>query len=198
MLTKWTRAIAVAALTMLASHVAAQDADKVDRLNVPGPITFQNKSYSLAWSSKPSADYTKQEYVPAGQSVETFKDMFLVEAVTGSITPAQSASAQIDFLKQRKATDPVVNYAILHNEKTGNIVVDFVLSDLQADPVVVEWNAYRYAPLKGGKGVALYGISRRAYGEADAKAMLQNLTKIRDADLNPLALMDVPPISVKD
>ncbi|GHD24337.1 hypothetical protein ACFOEZ_10205 [Tianweitania populi] len=124
--------------------------------------------------------------------------MFLVEAVTGSITPAQSASAQIDFLKQRKTTDPVVNYAILHNEKTGNIVLDFVLSDLQADPVVVKWNAYRYVPLKSGKGVALYGISRRAYGEADAKAMLQNLTKIRDADVDALAVMDVPPISVKD
>ncbi|GHD24342.1 hypothetical protein ACFOEZ_10200 [Tianweitania populi] len=66
MLTRLTRAILVAALTMLASHVAAQDADKVDRLNVPGPITFQNKSYSLAWSSEPSENYIKQEYVPAG------------------------------------------------------------------------------------------------------------------------------------
>ncbi|MBS9721952.1 hypothetical protein JYU29_14770 [Tianweitania sp. BSSL-BM11] len=192
------RATLVVAVTLLANQSLAQDADTEDRLGVPGPIQFQNTAFALAWSSKPTNNTYKQEYVPAGQSVESFEDMFLVEAVTGSLTPAEAATAQIDFLKQRKATDPVVNYAILHNEKTGNIVLDFVLSDLQADPVIVEWNAYRYAPLKNDGGVALYGMSRRAYGEADAKAMLRGLKAIRDADLEPLALFDVPVISVED
>jgi len=42
--------------------------------------------------------------------------------------------------------------------------------------LVVEWNAYRYVPLKGGKpGVVLHGISRRAYGEGDAKKFLTSL-----------------------
>lgn len=190
--------MAVAALMMVSGVSLAQSADADDRLGVPGPITFQGKSYALAWSSQPSDNYTKQEYVPDGQTVETYKDMFLIEAVTGALRPADAASAQVEMLKQRKAADPVVNYSILQNQETGNVVLDFVLSDLQADPVVVEWNAYRYSPLKDGKGVALYGISRRAYGEADAKAMLQGLAKIRDADLSPLALFDVPPVSIKN
>ena len=189
--------VLIVALTMLANPSWAQVADKVDRLGVAGPLTFKNQSYSLAWSSKPSDTYTKQEYVPEGQSVESFRDMILVEALAGSSTPADLARAQVDML-ERKSFDYIVNYAIFINDKTGEIVLDFVLSDYQADPVVLEWNAYRYFPLKDNKGSALYGISRRAYGEADTKAMLSGLKKIRDDNLNPFVASKAPVITIKD
>lgn len=198
MATRLIRAIAVAALMVLAGPALAQSADAVDRLGVPGPIKFAGTVFSLAWSSQPSETYYKQEYVPTGQRVEAFKDMFLVEVAAGSMRPADAAAAQMRMLDQRKGSDPVVNYSILHNEKTDNVLLDFVLSDLEADPVVVEWNAYRYVPLKGGQGVALYGVSRRAYGEADAKAMLQGLAKVRDATLDQLASFDVPAVDIRN
>ena len=60
-------AAALVALSFSAGPVLAQDV--TDYLGVPGPIAFDGTDYLLSWSSQPNAQYTKQEYVPAGQAV---------------------------------------------------------------------------------------------------------------------------------
>lgn len=159
-------AATIAVLTLFPS--AAQS----DLLGVPGPISFQGKDYALAWTSQPSAGYVKQEYVPDGQDVELYQDMILAEAVSGELTPMDAAAAQIQSLEARGGSDPVLNYDLIQNEATGEVLLDFLISDLSADPVVVEWNAYRYRALDAGAGVALIGISRRSYGEDGATSFM--------------------------
>lgn len=194
MIARMKHTLAAAAMMLLALPALAQSTE--DRLGVPGPVLFQNKSYELKWSSQPSPTYYKQEYVPADQAVETFTDMFLIEALTQPMRAIDSASAQIRMLNGRKGTDPVVNYNIFRNEKTGEVLLDFLISDMKANPIVVEWNAYRYAPRQGGDGVVLYAVSRRGYGEADAKALLQGLKSWRVGIINALASFKAPPVTV--
>jgi hypothetical protein len=165
-----------------------------DLLGLPGPINFQDRAFELAWSSQPSETYVKHEYVPAGQSVETFEDMFLVEAVAGPLTPIEAARSQVQSLEARRGTDPVLNYELLENEGTGEVMLDFLTSDLSAEPIV-EWNAYRYVPLDDG-GVGLFAISRRGYGEEGAKAFLQGLGTTRSESIAALAAYAVPPITL--
>jgi len=189
--------LATLALTaMFAGSAMAQSGGASDLLGVPGPIDFGGETYLLSWSSQPSEGYFKQEYVPRGQAVETYTEMFLIEAVLGSIRPVDAAGAQVEGLQQRKEADPVVNYDILHNEATGEVLVDFVLSDLSADPIFVEWNAYRYVPLEGADGLVLYGISRRGYGEDGARALLQGLAAIRSDAIDELGQADLPAVAV--
>lgn len=187
-------AIAAAAILLIVPALA-QSAE--DRLGVPGPVTFQNKSYDLQWSSQPSETYVKQEYVPAGQAVEASTDMFLIEVVTKPIRPIDAASSQIQMLNGRKGSDPVVNYDIVQNEKTGEVLLDFLISDMQANPIIVEWNAYRYVPRKDGDGVVLYAVTRRGYGEPDAKALLQGLKSWRSGVINALASFRAPPATIR-
>jgi hypothetical protein len=187
MITLGAAAVALAALT----PSLAQS----DMLGVPGPLTFENESYALAWSSKASEGYVKQEYVPQGQAVESFEDMILVEAVSGALSPMDAAGAQIRMLEGRKGSDPVVNHDVIQNEATGEVLLDFVLSDLSADPVVVEWSAYRYQPLKDGDGVALMGISRRGYGQDGATEFMSGLGPMRSAAIAALASFPFPAVS---
>jgi hypothetical protein len=99
------------------------------------------------------------------------------------------------MLNKRKSTDPTVNFAVAKNPKNGEIILDFVLG--AQDPKgedVVEWNAYRYAALrgKGGEsGVLLFGISRRAYGD-DTTNFLRRLKSARPAEVNALATYPLP------
>ena len=61
--------LSFAALPILAAGGIHTDSGRTaikDYLHVPGPVVFDKSSYSLAWSSHPSAIYYKQEYVPAG------------------------------------------------------------------------------------------------------------------------------------
>jgi hypothetical protein len=164
-----------------------------EMLGVPGPIRFQDTDFALAWSSRPFPNYTKQEYVPAGEQPEHFNQMFMIEADTQA-SPQAAAAAQVDMLKQRKGSDPVVNYDLIRNDATGEIILDFLMSDSSGGEVIVEWNAYRYAPLARGGGVALYAISRRGYGDG-ARDFLKALKQNRHPAINALAGFDAPKLT---
>ena len=184
-----------AVLLVMASIGGAALADPaaIDHLSVPGPIAFDGESYALSWTSHPTPDYYLQEYLPAGQTSEHFERMVLVNAAFGDVDAKGAASAKIDDLNQRKATDPLVNFAVVENAKTGEIILDFIVSAEDAEGGdIVEWNAYRYASMKGARtGVLLFGISRRAYGD-DATDFLRGLKAARIALIAALAEYALP------
>jgi hypothetical protein len=164
-----------------------------DMLGAPGPITFQDTQFALAWSANPSAGYFKQEYLPAGQKLERYNQMFMVEA-SRSGTPEGAAAAKLAMLKKRKGSDPAVNWDIIRNNVTGEIILEFILSDLRAE--FVEWNACRYARLGKSGGVALYAISRRGYGEKGREFLIA-LKQSRPLAIKALAAFDAPVLQPK-
>jgi len=183
---------------LVAAPVRADDV--IERLSVPGPITLGGETYRLAWSSHPSPDYYKQEYMPAGQSLEHFEQMLLIEALVGYGTVEAAVRGKVATLNRRKASDPLVNFALLKNPKTGEAILDFVLGAAGAKGEdVVEWNAYRYAVLKArdgsAGGVLLIGISRRAYGDASTE-FLRALKSARPTMIDGLAKFPLPVVRV--
>ena len=191
-----------AASLLFAALIAGSSgaADIVERLSVPGPISFNGESYRLSWSSHPAANYYKQEYLPAGETSEHYRSMVLLEAIQGADVQ-RVVSAKVDWLNRRKASDPTVNFAIARNPTTGEVILDFILSaDAPKTEPIVEWNAYRYAALNsaGGKpGVLLLGLSRRAYGDASAE-FLRALKSARPPMIDALAKHPLPVVQPKD
>jgi hypothetical protein len=100
----------------------------------------------------------------------------------------------VDGLKQRQANDPVVNFAMIENEATGEVILDFLLSDSSSGTVIVEWNAYRYVPIKDG--VAMFGISRRGYDDG-ASDLLKGLKSWRMGTIQALAELELPKVVVE-
>lgn len=178
------------AAALMCGPVLAQTAPQ-DHLGFAGPVSFRGQDFVFAWSSRPSDTYAKHEYLPQGQDANSYTDMFLIEAVAGALTPSEAAAAQAQLLEARRAEDPVANFEIIRNEASGEVLLDFVISDLSADPILVEWNAYRYTGLAAG-GVALFGVSRRGYGEDGARSLLETLGGLRQDDINALATHDLP------
>jgi hypothetical protein len=175
---------------MLGNVGAAHSEGVVERLSVPESIEFDGESYRLSWSSHPRPHYYKQEYLPSGQTSESFQRMILIEVTAREVNVKDVVAAQINMLNKRKLTDPTVNFAILQNSKNNEIILDFILSaqDSKGEDIV-EWNAYRYTALKGKGGVSgvlLFGISRRGYGD-DVTNFLRRLKSVRPAEINALA-----------
>lgn len=185
-----------AVLILCAAPAWAQSDDKTERLGVPGPISFEGQDYALAWTSHPSADYFKQEYLPAGQTPENYTHMFILEVLTSGTTPKDAAGSQIASLDKRKASDPLVFYDAIVNEASGDVILDFLVSAAGKDgKLIVEWNGYRYSPHKGAKpGIVLYAISRRAYGD-DAKAFVTALKDWRTKTVSELASFKAPAVT---
>jgi hypothetical protein len=194
-----TRRSAVAGMAIAGLiPAAALAAEVVDRLGVPGPIDFDGTSYALAWSSHPSPAYYKQEYLPPGQGPASYASMVMVELITGGASVASAVAGQTRMLNARKATDPLVNFSLLQNQKTGEVVLDFIMSGGTSQRIV-EWNAYRYAPYRtsGSEGgVLLFAISHRAYGDDDARAFLRDLKDKRPATIGALARLPLPAVKL--
>ena len=187
-----SKKIAAAAFTLM---MAAPAFAQTDMVGVPGPISFQGQNFALAWTANPSQNYFKQEYLPKGQKVESFDDMMIVEALSGAVTPEQAANMQMQGLAERKKTDPVVNYSAMKGDN-GEVLLDFIVSDMQASPIVIEWNAYRYVPLKQGQGIALFAITRRAYGQEKGRQFLKDLASQRTKDIQALAAQKFPAVRI--
>jgi hypothetical protein len=193
----WLR-LRIAAAGLCAALVLAGPAlaQVTDYLGLPGPIMLGKDSFELAWSSRPSEHYIKQEYVPGGQEAESYQQMLLVETVTGGIGVMEAVGAQVRMLEERKASDPLVNMEVIRNEQTGEAILDFIVSSKdQQGGYTVEWNAYRFAShtdAQGQEGVMLFGISHRAYGNANAQSFMQELSALRADQVALLAQAPLP------
>lgn len=184
-----------AAAVIVSLALAAPALAQSEALGIPGPILFEETAFELAWTSHPVGTYYKQEYVPAGETVERYSQMFMIDVLTEGQTPEGAAAAMIAGLDQRKATDLSVNYDLIENKATGELILDFLLSDASSGTVVVEWNAYRYVPY--GDGLALYAISRRGYGD-EATPFVSSLGDWRQSAIEALATMELPEIVLAD
>ena len=189
----------LAAAAIVSIGLAGSTVAQEEMLGIPGPISFEGTDFELAWTSHPSPTYYKQEYVPDGEAVESYIQMFMVDVLTDGQTPESAAAAMIAGLDERKANgDPVVNYDMISNEETGELILDFLLSDTSSGNIIVEWNAYRYSPSADGTGLTLFAISRRGYSEEGATEFLGALTSWRQTTIQELAVMELPPITLAD
>lgn len=182
------------ALIFLAGSALAQSGKPIDFLGVPGPLEFGGTQYHLAWSSRPSPDYIKQEYVPQGQKPEAFSEMIMLELLITGTGLDKVVKSQTNMLDQRKSSDPVVNYQLFRHSGNNQVILDFLMSDEGSGTRIVEWNAYRYIPITMGDGrnaVFLFAISRRHYGD-DPHDFLIALKAKRRAEIDALAAHPVP------
>lgn len=163
-------------------------------------ISFQKKMYHLSWSSHPTASYYKQEYLPKGDSVNDFKTMLLLEVATGTSNLKDVVAAKIAELDAIKQRNPMAQYESFSNTKTGEFMLDFLITANTPDGgiSIIERNVYRYKTFtdkKGTTGIVLFGVSERSYG-SETHAFLQKLKKEKNVLVNAVATMAWPGVKL--
>src|SRR6185503_15336164 len=131
----------------------------VDKLGITGPVKFDNKAYNLSWSSHPSPNYYKQEYMQAGEDVNKYKSMVMVEAAKGPVTPKAAMDSKIAELKEMGFSNPFISYENFSLADKGEYILDFVVTQNSADnksAIIAERNVYRYRSLPNNGGVMLF------------------------------------------
>ena len=170
-------------------------------MSVPGPIKFDNVEYNLTWSSHPSSNYFKQEYIAKSDSVQKFRKMLMLDFVEGSFKAKDVIALKISELDKLKKSNPAISYEVIENKGTGEYMLDFLLSENTPDGRylnIVERNVYRYKKIKdknGHVGVLLFGVSVRSYGD-DIIGFLTALKINRDDLINAVGQFDIPEITI--
>ena len=157
-------------------------------------LNFQGVEYQLGWSAHNSVQCI-QEYFPKGEKPETFKKMFTINVfVADGVTPELAAQAKCIELDNRKKKDNCCHYKKFENKKSGEYIIDFLVSDGEQgkEPTVVEFNLYRYKSIKvnGKNALQLIFYSRRAYN-SDVYNLLSKLSDIRPEAIKQMVDTDV-------
>jgi len=164
-------------------------------------ISLSNTVYKLAWSSHPNAVYYKHEYLTAGEKPESFKTMVMIDVIVKDLPIKKVVDLKESELQERKKTDKVCNYQIMNNSKTGEYMIDFLMSSGKGDNLdIVEWNVYRYKSIVDSKGnpiILLFAMSKRAYGN-DINTFLNGLKSNRTDWINLIGNYKLPMIELKD
>ena len=174
----------------------------VDRLGVPGPLSFDNTSYSLSWSAHPTSAYYKQEYLPKGADPSEFKTMLMVEVATGPVTAKEAMEAKVLELKRLGAGNPFISYQSSYDKLKDEYLLDFVITKNSADgmaAIIAERNIYRYRNLPHSSaktGIQLYALSTRAYGN-ETKNFLAALKTNRSVLVDKFRNNSFPPITAR-
>jgi len=201
MLNNVKKNIIIAATFFISLASMAQNKKSVtDYLAVPGPIQFDNKTYLLNWSSKPAANFYKQEYLVKNDIAGKFKTMLLLDVVTGAQEIKDVVANKVAELKKMKESNPVVNYEMISNPATGEYILDFLLTanDANGNMAIAERNIYRYKTFtgkSGQKGVLLFGVSTRSYGAA-ITPFIAGLKSTRKDLINKVAQFKMPEITL--
>ena len=100
-----------------------------------------------------------------------------------------------------KETNPIINYEIIHNPKTDEYILDFLLTANAADGSIsiLERNVYRYKSFidkAGNKSAMLFGVSVRAYGASAANQFLISLKSNRKDLINKVSQYKIPSIKI--
>ncbi len=135
--------------------------------SVGNPIKYCGTKFSLVWSAHPQDIYYVQEYLPKGETLEHYNQMFTVSVIFWDRTPEEAVKAKVAELEQRKKTDPVTNYIAAQNDK-GEYILEFIVSDGsdgKLDLVEVDVHYYRQMTINGRKASVLSFYSCRAYGD---------------------------------
>lgn len=139
----------------------------VEYFNVGNPLKYCGTDFYLKWSANPQDGYFVQEYLPKGESLDHFNEMFTVNVVFMNLSPQQAIQAKIHELETRKKTDPVVNYKV-SSKDNGEKILEFIVSQGEGGFLnVVEVNVYHYKQISinGHKALVLSFYSGRAYGD---------------------------------
>lgn len=144
------------------------------------PIKYCGTEYSLVWSAHPQENYYIQEYLPKGESLEHYNQMFTVSVIFWDRTPLDAVQAKIAELEQRKNTDPVTNYMVAENN--GEYILEFIVSDSsdgEMNTVEVDVHYYKQMTISGRSASVLSFLSCRAYGD-DIMQFIQSIPEKRN------------------
>jgi len=188
-------------LTTILMSFTTFNNDPIDRIGVPGPLTFNKTIFSLSWTDKPNDTYYIQEYLPTGEKSESFNQMLTLHLFNTETKVKDAVKQKTKELDNRKKTDPTCNYQVTESPDGKEFMVDFLLGESKGDKMtIIEFNIYHYKQVDLGdkkKGILVYAYTKRAYGD-DITPFLKNLRSDRIELLNAMIGSEMPTVRLSE
>lgn len=172
----------------------------VERIGAKGPYKFNKTKFELKWTAQPNENYYVQEYLPKGESLESFNQMLTCNLFVTDLPIEKAVQQKIKELKKRQKTDSSCKFLVTESPDGKEFIVDFLMGESKDGLMsVVEFNVYRYKQVKIDKnknGLLVFAYSKRSYGE-DITPFYSSLKTDRAKHLNEMISFELPKIKLK-
>jgi hypothetical protein len=119
-------------------------------------VSFDGQTLVLAARGENAGEQV-MEFIPAGETLETWSRLASVRVYDKSFDPKALAGG---LVKQVKKAFPRAPCALVENAEAGAVIVDFVI--IPADGSLAEFNIFKYWRMPDGQVVAeQYAVRRR-------------------------------------
>ncbi len=148
-------------------------------------IVFDGETFIFAWDGA-SETVKIKEFLPAGQTFDRWTRLVAINEYPNIDDPREFAQVMLNTLKQH---NPKAGAQLQANDKTGEVVLDFVT--WPEDKSYVEFDAFKFHRMEGG-GIIGEQFAQRAYSAEDQIKLLDNLAELKKRVLPELAERGLP------
>lgn len=134
-------------------------------------VQFDGEKLGLAWQADNDGD-TIKEFIPAGENLDTWKKLAAVREFPKVGDAREFAELMVQKLREDSPDAP---NTITKNDKTGEVVLDFVA--WPKDKSFVEFNVWKFRPRPQG-GIFAEQFAVRDY--KDPEGFVKNLKNVRE------------------
>ncbi|RRQ46517.1 hypothetical protein [Chryseobacterium sp. SC28] len=179
---------------------AAAPAAVIDRLNIPGPLTFNNNEYLLTWSKQNSPTWAQQQYIMRDDDFNNYKELINISYFDKEIPLETAVKQKVEYVEKRKeATKDKYSFVNVTESPDGKeIVVDYLVTVVSKDAEpYAEYNMDRFKSYDAGgkKSFVIFSFSKRIAG--DLKYATKALSKQRNQLMEAIITTPVPPVTYK-
>ena len=177
---------------------AATPVEVIDRLNIPGPLTFNENEFILALSKQNSATWAQQQYIMRDDVLSNYKELINISYFDKEIDMENAIKQKVEFVEKRRSKDKYSFVNVTESPDGKEIIVDYLTTETpkEGEPYA-EYNLDRFKnfDVNGKKSFIIFSYSKRLAG--DLKYASKSLSKERNRLMEAAITTAIPPVTYK-
>lgn len=172
----------------------------IDRLTVPGPLTFNENEYFLTWSKQNSATWAQQQYILRDDDFNNYKELINLSYFDKEIDLETAVKQKVEYVEKRKerTQDKYSFVGVTESPDGKEIIVDYLVTVVpQEGESYAEYNIDRFRnfDVNGKKSFLIFSYSKRIAG--DLKYASKALSKERNRLMEAVIKTAIPTVTYK-
>lgn len=172
----------------------------IDRLTVPGPLTFNENEYFLTWSKQNSATWAQQQYILRDDDLNNYKELINLSYFDKEINLETAVKQKVEYVEKRKerTQDKYSFVGVTESPDGKEIIVDYLVTVVpQEGESYAEYNIDRFKnfDVNGKKSFLIFSYSKRIAG--DLKYASKALSKERNRLMEAVIKTVIPTVTYK-
>jgi len=172
----------------------------IDRLNIPGPLTFREGEYFLVWSKQNSPTWAQQQYILRDDDFKNYKELINISYFDKEIDMETAIKQKVEYVEKRKerTQDNYSFVGVTESPDGKENIVDYLITVVPKEgESYAEYNIDRFKSfdLNGKKSFVIFSYSKRIAG--DLKYASKALNKERSKLMEAVIATAVPVVTYK-